>query len=195
MLIVITGLDGSGTSSIAKKLHETNPDSYLFRTPSVEFTDRGNIDTVVRKESSTAHMLYYLSSVVYISDYIKKHCDYKNKNVYVLRYLIDTVVSNRAAGIPIKLDYTVYGNDLLQPDLTIFVELEEEERERRISYRGKDVLDEVLDNEKKREGFLQEYENLLDKEKTIYIKNDKDLNEVISELNESIKKFAPKIKE
>lgn len=195
MLIVITGLDGSGTSSIAKKLHETNPDSYLFRTPSVEFTDRGNIDTVVRKESSTAHMLYYLSSVVYISDYIKKHCDYKNKNVYVLRYLIDTVVSNRAAGIPIKLDYTVYGNDLLQPDLTIFVELEEEERERRILSRGKDVLDEVLDNEKKREGFLQEYENLLDKEKTIYIKNDKDLNEVISELNESIKKFAPKIKE
>lgn len=195
MLIVITGLDGSGTSSIAKKLHETNPDSYLFRTPSVEFTDRGNIDTVVRKESSTAHMLYYLSSVVYISDYIKKHCDYKNKNVYVLRYLIDTVVSNRAAGIPIKLDYTVYGNDLLQPDLTIFVELEEEERERRISYRGKDVLDEVLDNEKKREGFLQEYENLLDKEKTIYIKNNKDLNEVISELNEKIKEFAPKIKE
>lgn len=195
MLIVITGLDGSGTSSIAKKLHETNPDSYLFRTPSVEFTDRGNIDTVVRKESSTAHMLYYLSSVVYISDYIKKHCDYKNKNVYVLRYLIDTVVSNRAAGIPIELDYTVYGNNLLQPDLTIFVELEEEERERRILSRGKDVLDEVLDNEKKREKFLHEYENLLDKEKTIYIKNDKDLNEVISELNESIKKFAPKIKE
>lgn len=110
MLIVVTGLDGSGTSSIAQGLHELDKNSYLFKTPSREFSDRDKIDEVVRKDSSVAHMLYYLSSTVYMSDYIKNNCDYVNDNVYVVRYLIDTVVSNRVAGIPIDLDYNIYGN-------------------------------------------------------------------------------------
>lgn len=109
MFVVITGLDGSGTSTIAEKLHELDSASKLFKTPSLEYSDRDKIDNIVHFESPIAHMLYYLSSVVYMSDYIKNNCDVEKNNIYVVRYLIDTVVSNRVAGIEIDLDYNIYG--------------------------------------------------------------------------------------
>lgn len=192
MLIVITGLDGSGTSSIAKKLNELDKDSYLFRTPSKEYTERKFMDEIIMKESGVAHLLYYLSSVVFMSDYIKKHCDYKNKNVYMVRYLVDTVVSNRASGFSIDLDYNIYGNQLLEPDLTIFVNLREEERQRRMLMRGKDTLDEKLDDNLLRAKFLREYKKLLDPEKTIYVDNDDDLDKVVMELKKKIDEYINK---
>lgn len=189
MIIVITGLDGSGTSSVAKKLHELDKGSYLFKTPSKDFSDRDFYDNVVREESHTSHMLFYLSSTVFISDYIKNHCDYKNHNVYIVRYLIDTVVSNRVAGVDIDLDYNVYGNQLLKPDLTIFVNLDEKERQRRITERGKDTLDCVLDDEKTRKRFLEEFGNLLDPDRTIYVNNDKSLDNVSNNVYMKVKKY------
>ncbi len=192
MIIVITGLDGSGTSTIAKKLNELDPNSYIFRTPSSEYSDRKSIDINIKKESDTAHMLYYLSSVVYMSDYIKKHCDYKNKNVYILRYLIDTVVSNRVAGTHINLDYNIYGNHLLEPDLTIFMQVNEDERQKRLFIRGKDSLDKTLDDEQIRNKFLKEFNQLLDPNKTIYVDNNKDINIVAEETLKRIYEFSNK---
>ena len=189
MFIVITGLDGSGTSSIAKKIHEVDKDSYLFRTPSAEYSDRVSIDENLRGVSSVAHMLYYLSSNVYISDYIKQNCDYKNRNVYVVRYLIDTVVSNRVAGIPLDLDYNIYGNSLLVPDLTIFINLDEEIRQKRLADRGKDSLDRVLDSEINRSLFLEEFNKLLDPEKTLYINNEDSIDNVASGAYQKVRKY------
>ena len=40
MLIVITGLDGSGTSTIAEKLHKMDEGSYLLHMPSEVYRDR-----------------------------------------------------------------------------------------------------------------------------------------------------------
>ncbi|MBP5678981.1 MAG: AAA family ATPase [Bacilli bacterium] len=187
MLIVVTGLDGSGTSSVAKKLHEMDPGSYLLKTPSPEYADRKRMDEALHDESPVAHMLYYLSSDIYISDYIKNHCDYKNHNVYLVRYLIDTVVSSRARGIDVDLDYNLYGNQLLVPDLTIFVRLDEETRQRRLQERGKDCLDVVLDDFENREKFLGEFSQLLDPKRTIYVTNNKALEEVCSETFQKIK--------
>ena len=180
MLIVITGLDGSGTSTIAEKISKLDKGSHLRRTPGEEFSDRHEIDHALRNESSVGHLLYYLSSVVAASDYIKKHFDYKNKNVYLVRYLIDTVVSNRVAGIPIDLNYNIYGDDLLVPDLTIFLKVDENERQERISKRGKDELDKVLDDYEKRERFLEEYNKLLLPENTLFI-NNKENPDIVSE--------------
>lgn len=158
MFIVITGLDGSGTSTIAKKLHEMDEGSYLFHTPDEIYADREKIDLKVRKVSQMAHYLYYLSSVAYMSDYIKKNIDYKNNNVYCVRYLIDTVVSHRAAGLEVDLEYDKY--DILKPDMTIFVSLEETTRQERINKRGKSLLDKVLDEDSIRNTFLKEFSNL-----------------------------------
>ena len=174
MLIVVTGLDGSGTSTIAEKISKLDKGSHLLRTPGEEYSNRHEMDTKVKNTSTVGHLLYYLSSVVTASDYIKNNIDYKNENVYLVRYLIDTVVSSRVAEVPINLDYNIYGNNLLVPDLTLFLNLNEEERQRRITLRGKDELDKVLDDDGKRMKFINEYNKLLLPEKTIYVDNELD---------------------
>ena len=171
MFIVITGLDGSGTSTIANEISKLDKNSHVLKTPSLEFSDRNSIDEKIKPISKVGHMLYYLSSTVYMSDYIKTYFDITKENVYVVRYLIDTVVSNRVAGIPIELNYNIFGNNLLIPDATIFITLDEKIRQERIDKRGKSVLDKVLDDEKKRQQFLQEFQKHLDPDTTIYVNN------------------------
>ena len=194
MLIVITWLDGSGTSSLAEQLNKIDKNSQVFKTPGPMYKDRKEIDQIVRQHSKVAHMLYYLSSVIYISDYIKNNCDYINNNIYIIRYLIDTVVSNRVAGIPIDLNYNIYGNQLLIPDLTLFVALDEKERQERIVNRGKDTLDKVLDDEQKRQSFLQEFQTLLIPEKTIYINNSENIEIVAQKTYQKIKTYKSRWK-
>ena len=195
MFIVITGLDGSGTSTIAKSIHELDNGSYLLKTPSKEYSDRESIDKYVKKESKVGHMLYYLSSTVYMSDYIKNNCDYINNNVYLVRYLIDTVVSNRVAGVDINLDYNIYGNQLLVPDLTLFISIDEKIRSVRISDRGKSELDKVLDDDNTRQKFLSEFNKLLIKEKTIFIDNNQNnYYDTAEKAYNKIKKLSKNIK-
>ena len=181
MFVVITGLDGSGTSTIAKELSKRDRNSVLLKTPSMEYVDRASIDKNVRPCSRTAHFLYYLSSTVYMSDYIKKNFDYKNNDVYCVRYLIDTVVSNRVGGVDVDLDYNIYGNELLQPDITIFVSLDEKIRQSRITNRGKSVLDKVLDDDATRNEFLKQFNELLPQD-TIFVDNSLPLEENIESI-------------
>lgn len=166
MFIVITGLDGSGTTSVAEKLHAMDVGSILLKTPSKEYV-RDLIDINVRECSQMAHYLFYLSSVVYMSDYIKSNFDYINNNVYCVRYLIDTVVSHRVAGLDVPLEYENEMYSILKPDLTIWVGIDENVRQNRITKRGKSILDKVLDNSNIRDSFLQEFAKLLDNAKKI----------------------------
>lgn len=188
MFIVITGLDGSGTSSVAELLHSMDKNSIITRTPSFEYSNREQVDNSVREVSQMAHYLYYLSSVVYESDKIKKEGNYKENNVYCVRYLIDTVVSHSVAGLDVKLDYETY--DILKPDLTIFVKLNEEIRQKRITERGKSILDKVLDDSKKREQFNKKFDYFLSLENgpIIVFNNDStDIQKSVKELFETIK--------
>lgn len=188
MFIVITGLDGSGTSSVAELLHSMDKNSIITRTPSFEYSNREQVDDSVREVSQMAHYLYYLSSVVYESDKIKSEGNYKENNVYCVRYLIDTVVSHSVAGLDVKLDYETY--DILKPDLTIFVKLNEEIRQKRITERGKSILDKVLDDSKKREQFNKKFDYFLSLENgpIIVFNNDStDIQKSVKELFETIK--------
>ncbi len=169
MFIVITGLDGSGTSTVAENLHKMDEGSLLVRTPSIEYANREYIDSEVRQTSQIAHYLYYLSSVVYISEKIKRDFDYKNKNVYCVRYLIDTVVSHNSAGLNVELEYEKYG--ILKPDLTIFIKLNEETRQKRIKERGESQLDKLLDNPERRNAFYYNFSKFLDSSSTVYFDN------------------------
>lgn len=195
MFIQVTGIDGSGTTSIANSLVKKNKNDVVLKTPSEEYKERQTIDNVVSKDSKVGNMLYYLSSVVYMSDYIKNHLDYKNNNVYVVRYLIDTVVSNRVSGIPINLDYNIYGNDLLIPDATIFVFSNELVRQSRISARGKSNLDLRLDSKEVRNSFMKEFNKLLDFDTTIFVDNSSyDIDETINKTYEKVLKLKSRIK-
>ena len=188
MFIVITGLDGSGTSSVAELLHSMDKNSIITRTPSFEYSNREQVDNSVREVSQMAHYLYYLSSVVYESDKIKREGNYKENNVYCVRYLIDTVVSHSVAGLDVKLNYETY--DILKPDLTIFVKLNEETRQKRITERGKSILDKVLDDSKKREEFNRKFDYFLSLENgpiIVFNNNSTDIQKSVKELFETIK--------
>lgn len=188
MFIVITGLDGSGTSSVAELLHSMDKNSIITRTPSFEYSNREQVDNSVREVSQMAHYLFYLSSVVYESDKIKREGNYKENNVYCVRYLIDTVVSHSVAGLDVKLNYETY--DILKPDLTIFVKLNEEIRQKRITERGKSILDKVLDDSKKREQFNKKFDYFLSLENgpiIVFNNNSTDIQKSVKELFETIK--------
>jgi thymidylate kinase len=160
-LIVITGLDGSGTSSLAEQLSHKDPDSHLMRTPSFPFdTCRELIDEQVRCESQAAHYLFYLSSVVFASTQIEVLL--KTGNVYCVRYLIDTVVSHRVAGLNVDLNYENDFYSIRRPDLTLFLGIDEEIRQNRITSRGKGLLDKILDDNSIRQNFLEEFNRFSD---------------------------------
>lgn len=158
-LIVITGLDGSGTSTLAEALSSRDPGSRVFKTPGSPFdTFRSQVDEQVRSLSQPAHYLFYLSSVVFASTQIEKHLEHGN--VYCVRYLIDTVVSHRAAGLDVGMDYETQLYSIRKPDLTLMVQIAEETRQERISARGKGFLDQLLDDDSLRSAFRREFENL-----------------------------------
>lgn len=155
-LIVITGLDGSGTSSLAEALCKRDPKGVLLKTPDGPFGEvRELFDGEVRTLSPSAHYLYYLASVAYASDQISELR--KSHNVYCVRYLIDTVVSHRVAGMDINLVYDGLGYSIHKPDTTLFVDIDESVRQNRITSRGKSGLDKVLDDQDIRARFLAEF--------------------------------------
>ena len=158
-LIVITGLDGSGTTTLARNLHELDKGSHLLRTPDFPF-DQGRdlIDSLVREKSQPAHYLYYLSSVIHASARIEEML--KTGNVYCVRYLIDTVVSHRVAGLDVDMIYNGGFYNIRKPDLTIFVSVNENIRQERITSRGKGLLDKVLDHDSTRHRFEEEFNRL-----------------------------------
>lgn len=156
-LIVITGLDGSGTTSIAEAMCKTDPRGRLLHTPNDPYIcGREKIDGVVRLTSQAAHYFYYLSACIYASACIEKLLI--NHNVYCVRYLLDTVVSHRVAGLDVNLNYKTDLYSILEPDLTIFVTADELKRQSRISARGKNQLDELLDYPEIRSAFQQEFQ-------------------------------------
>lgn len=156
--VVITGLDGSGTSSLAAALCERDPHGVLVRTPSGPFEEGRNLfDTdKVRTVSHSAHYLFYLASVVYASVTINKLLA-THHNVYCVRYLIDTVVSHRANGVNAELEYETKEYSIRKPDVTLFLDIDEHIRQDRITFRGKSDLDKVLDKDSMRGRFIAEF--------------------------------------
>lgn len=160
-LIVITGLDGSGTSSLAEQLCNLDPKGMLFKTPDGPFGEtRKLFDSEVKERSQPAHYLFYLAAVAYASERIKEQL--KTHNVYCVRYLIDTVVSHRVAGLNVELAYEGMGYDIHKPDATLFISIDESVRQDRITVRGKSDLDMVLDNNDTRGRFLAEFQRFAD---------------------------------
>lgn len=158
-LIVITGLDGSGTSSLAEQLSARDPGSRVVRTPDSPYdASRSVIDEQVRDKSQAAHYLWYLSSVVFASTQIEEML--KTGNVYCVRYLIDTVVSHRASGLDVDLNYQGDFYSIKEPDLTIMIGIDEKVRQERISARGKGFLDKLLDDDGLRSRFHREFDRL-----------------------------------
>ena len=183
-LVVLTGLDGSGTSSIAEELHRLDLTSTLFNSIGYPYTIcRSEIDKTVRNESPSAHYLFYLSAVAHSSHLITEKL--AGGNVYCVRYLIDTVVSHRVAGLKVELVYETDLYRIRKPDLTIFLEVDEGLRQERITKRGKGYLDQKLDDEEFRSKFLTEFRRQSDCFITVKV-----LNKSIAQITEEIRQIV-----
>jgi len=161
--IVFTGLDGSGTSSIAEYLHLKDKGSKLFKSPSDPFSEfRELVDKETRGFSPEAHYLFYLAANVHLSKKIEETMKTENGNVYCVRYFIDTIVSQRASGLPVDLVYETDLYKIQKPDLIVFLDVNEGIRQERLEGRGKGFLDKELDKEDLRANFLNQFKRFED---------------------------------
>ena len=85
-LVVITGLDGSGTSTVGDQLHFEDPGSSLLKSPPYPFSsNRHDIDEKLFHQSPTAHYLYYLASNVQLTTVINEKMAEHDGNIYCIR--------------------------------------------------------------------------------------------------------------
>jgi thymidylate kinase len=188
-LIVITGLDGSGTTTITKKLHELDKKSFFIQSPHDNYSNcRKIIDTEVKKVSEIAHYYFYLSNNIYISEKIKTIKEkYPEYNIYCTRYLLDTVVSHKVQNVNVELEYQNGIYKIIEPDFTFFLKLDENIRQKRIQNRNyeKSNLDKIIDDSIIRERFIKEfskYKNL------IYIDASKTIEEICIDIKSIIER-------
>jgi thymidylate kinase len=159
-LIVITGLDGTGTST-AGELLAARLGALLIHTPAEPFRQvRGPIDLGPRDECPSAHYLFYLASMVHADATLIRPA-LERGDVVCVRHLVDTVVSHRAAGLPVELDYETPLFALRRPDRIFLLTVEEAVRRQRMAGRSRcDHLDRALENEGLRGRFLEEFARL-----------------------------------
>jgi len=183
---VLTGLDGSGTSTIARSLNEQDKKSKLYESILVPFSDfRQIVDTEVLNVNIYSHYFFYLSALANTSELIKRDLE-NGFNVYCVRYLIDTVISHRVHGMDIDLSYSICTYNFARPDYIFFIQLDEKQRQERILNRqkGKNNLDKSLDDASFRQKFLNEFKRF-DKE-MIRINNNNTLEMTLKSIHSVI---------
>lgn len=186
-LVVITGLDGSGTSTVGDQLHFEDPGSSLLKSPPYPFSsNRHDIDEKLFHQSPTAHYLYYLASNVQLTNVINEKMAEHDENIYCIRHFIDTVVSHRAKGVDAKYEYETELYSIRKPDYIFYLDVEETERQMRLDARGRGFLDDQLNDEALRQRFMEEFKTL--ESEFIRIQTtDRELEDIIQEIQSYIK--------
>jgi len=185
--IVVTGLDGSGTSTVAEALHNEDVKSSLLKSPPFPFSSSRNaIDEMVYDKSPAAHYLYYLASNVYLTELVNEKLATSDENIYCIRYFIDTVVSHRAKGVPALYEHETEIYKIRKPDYIFYLDCEESERQLRLNERGRGFLDDQLNDDKLRENFLQEF-GALESEFIRIQTTNRELDAILDEIRQYIK--------
>lgn len=186
-LVVLTGLDGCGSTTVAEQLHFEDTGSSLVKSPPFPFsTNRHDIDEKVYHASPAAHYLYYLASNVYLTEIINEKMATSDGNVYCERYFIDTVVSHRAKGVNADYAHETEIYSIRKPDYIFYLDVEETERQQRLDARGRGFLDDQLNDESLRQRFLEEF-NALEAEFIRIKTTDRALEEIVAEIQSYMK--------
>jgi len=136
--IALEGLDGTGKSTIAAALALRLGAELLRTPPAVLAPVRPLIDGAF-ESSPTARQLFYAATVAEASDRARRTLA-AGRSVVIDRYWFSTVAYARVREG--SLDLSVVEPHLLRPDLTVFLQLEEPLRHRRVRTRGATAADE-----------------------------------------------------
>ena len=150
ILIVFEGMDGSGKTSISKKLANKLKFTWL-RTPPEDFSSmREKIDQKY-KDVGLALQLFYASTNVYISDVIKKKLEDGN-SIILDRYVASTIAYDRIirdSGLSDDFWIKKIFSNVIKPNITFYLVTNDEERKRRIKQRKKNYCDDFSIRESK----------------------------------------------
>lgn len=179
--IVIEGLDGSGKSTICKKLSdELNWELYI--TPPYPFNQiRIDID---RNANSETRYYFYLASVLHASKEIKQIL--RRRHVVCDRYIYSTVCYHFALN-PNLAYFDISHLDILKPDYVFYLDTSYEEGVRRIAKRDNMKIEDIMNDKYGNRDFLSNVEKEFSKfEEIIKINTE---NHTIDELVTQIKEI------
>jgi dTMP kinase len=189
MFIVFEGIDGSGTSTQAKKLYETlkkeNNEVILTQEPSNLFLGkilRDVLQNKIKLQPKSFQLLFFADRSEHLETVIKPAI--KNNQIVICeRYNWSTIAYGIASGISKELLHSI-SKSFLYPDYTILLNLDNKAAINRINKRGKQI--EYFEN-------LQVL-NLVQQELVLLCKNN--INSKTSymfDANEPIEKLSRKI--
>lgn len=132
--IVVEGLDGSGKTTLADalatRLEERGVRSVAIKTPPPPLQSCAPL--VAEQLDVNARFLFHLSGVHYTSSKVRGLIG--DRVVVCDRYILSTLAYHDAAGRSVAVD--IASLNLLPPDLTFYVFVEEQKRQARIRARG-----------------------------------------------------------
>src|SRR5437867_3900981 len=134
ILVALTGLDGSGKDLVAEELLRRDPCSRIIKTPGEVFQGSRSLIDEMYLQRPSVHYQYYLSSVINASEEAKLQL--QKGDVYMVRYLMDTVAYHRVLGVDADLTYETRSYSIRRPDITVFLSVNETVRRKRIERRG-----------------------------------------------------------
>lgn len=186
--IVIEGVDGSGKTSVGERLAKKIDGAY-FATPPEGYEDIR--DYINEAASPEARFLYYLSSVIDVSDKIKKSKE--NKTSVCVRYVWSTLVYHAVLEetdlIEVKQMVKPFESYIVRPTKNVLLTVSKEEQIRRLNYRngGNHTVSDKLsiEDESFRRSIEEAYTKLTEEESWIKIDTtNKSIDQVVDEIIE-----------
>ncbi len=140
--IAVEGLDGSGKSTLTEHLARSLG-AELHTTPNAQLRSLRPDILEGLADSPVARQAFYLATVAHASDHIRRSLQ-RGRSVVLDRYLLSTMVYAAQRGEFLR--WPALEDWLLPPDLTVFLDLPLQVRERRLAQRGLSAADvETLD--------------------------------------------------
>jgi dTMP kinase len=132
--IVVEGLDGSGKTTLARSLADAltrrNIPTLAIKTPPPQLQQ--SAERVAHDFAVNARFLFHLAGVCHTSSAV--HQLLETSSVVCDRYLLSTVAYHDASGRTAAVD--IASLDILLPEVTFYVVVEERLRQERIRMRG-----------------------------------------------------------
>ncbi len=150
--IVLEGLDGVGKSTLAQELAAARGAQFMS-TPGDDFKHIRGAAMDAFGSDELAKALFYAATVSCEGRKAGLIVD-QGRSVVMDRYWASTVAYAKARGVTAKLD--ALGTDLLQPDITVLLTLDETTRLKRLEQRGMTSEDQETINEPFKRAVMQE---------------------------------------